>query len=95
MTICCRDGRLAERLEQAAQVVKQAYSECPAYDVVSGQDNNITQRQQTPTDWLYTMHTRWFYQCASGSLQLGVVVRTVTQHQSKPQEFIDQCSDRP
>lgn len=30
-----RDGRLADRLEQAAQVVKQAYSECPTYDEVS------------------------------------------------------------
>ncbi|KXZ56337.1 hypothetical protein GPECTOR_1g298 [Gonium pectorale] len=29
-----RDGRLAERLEAAAQVVKQAYSECPTYDVL-------------------------------------------------------------
>jgi hypothetical protein len=31
---CCRDGRLADRLEQAAQLVKAAYSECPSYDVV-------------------------------------------------------------
>jgi DNA ligase-1 len=30
-----KDGRLAEKLEAAAQVVKQAYSECPSYDVVS------------------------------------------------------------
>ncbi|GFR47278.1 hypothetical protein Agub_g8965 [Astrephomene gubernaculifera] len=29
-----REGRLAERLEAAAQVVKQAYSECPSYDVL-------------------------------------------------------------
>ena len=29
------DGRLAERLEQAAQAVKTAYSECPSYDMVS------------------------------------------------------------
>ncbi|KAG2493340.1 hypothetical protein HYH03_008474 [Edaphochlamys debaryana] len=27
-------GRLAERLEAAAQVVKQAYSECPSYDIL-------------------------------------------------------------
>ncbi len=30
-----KDGKLAERLEVAAQLVKQAYSECPSYDVVS------------------------------------------------------------
>ncbi|GIL44509.1 hypothetical protein Vafri_1960 [Volvox africanus] len=29
-----KDGRLAEKLEAAAQVVKQAYSECPSYDVL-------------------------------------------------------------
>ena len=29
-----KDGRLADRLEQASQAVKQAYSECPSYDVV-------------------------------------------------------------
>eukprot|EP00878_Enallax_costatus_P010738 GHUV01011215.1.p1 GENE.GHUV01011215.1~~GHUV01011215.1.p1 ORF type:complete len:820 (+),score=334.68 GHUV01011215.1:667-3126(+) len=29
-----KDGRLADRLEQAAQVVKQAYSECPTCDVL-------------------------------------------------------------
>lgn len=31
-----RDGRLADRLEQASQAIKQAYSECPSYDVVRG-----------------------------------------------------------
>jgi hypothetical protein len=30
-----KDGKLADRLERAAQLVKQAYSECPSYDVVS------------------------------------------------------------
>ncbi len=29
-----KDGRLAEALEAAAQAVKQAYSECPSYDMV-------------------------------------------------------------
>eukprot|EP00775_Hariotina_reticulata_P004672 gene4672-4926_t len=29
-----KDGRLAERLEQAAQDVKAAYSECPSYDAL-------------------------------------------------------------
>lgn len=32
--LCSRDGHLADRLEQAAQDVKAAYSECPSYDVV-------------------------------------------------------------
>lgn len=27
---------LAERMERASQLVKQVYSECPSYDVVSG-----------------------------------------------------------
>lgn len=31
-----KDGKLADRLERAAQLVKQAYSECPSYDVVRG-----------------------------------------------------------
>jgi DNA ligase-1 len=30
-----KEGQLADRLEQASQAVKQAYSECPSYDVVS------------------------------------------------------------
>ncbi|GAX75595.1 hypothetical protein CEUSTIGMA_g3039.t1 [Chlamydomonas eustigma] len=29
-----KDGRLADKLEQASQLVKQAYSECPSYDVM-------------------------------------------------------------
>jgi hypothetical protein len=32
----CRDGKLADRLEQASQAVKAAYSECPSYDMVRG-----------------------------------------------------------
>jgi hypothetical protein len=37
LCVCvCRDGQLASRLEQAAQDVKAAYSECPSYDVVRG-----------------------------------------------------------
>ena len=29
-----KDGKLADHLEHATQIVKQAYSECPSYDVV-------------------------------------------------------------
>ena len=29
-----RDGKLADHLERATQIVKQAYSECPSYDAV-------------------------------------------------------------
>lgn len=34
LTLTTRDGRLADRLERAAQDVKAAFSECPSYDVV-------------------------------------------------------------